>query len=196
MNSNTSWNTNWNTSWSSSYKLVVLLLLVLVASCGLEDPPAVVDVVQQSGNIGEPPADYPAGIDPVLQSYYDKFERLRLQYSDPVVRSTYVPIYVPAKFVAVADADNPLAVAVCISGIGWQYIRVELDYWRTATRWEREALVLHELGHCILGRDHLELLDPKTGMPISLMYPEVVGSWPEYPQIRELLYYELFNPAG
>jgi len=50
------------------------------------------------------------------------------------------------------------------------------------TRWEvmvdgsREALILHELGHCLLGRGHVSTKFPEEdetmpGLPRSLMYP-------------------------
>ena len=34
------------------------------------------------------------------------------------------------------------------------YIVLDAKYWPTATDLEKELLVFHELGHCLLGRDH------------------------------------------
>jgi hypothetical protein len=44
-------------------------------------------------------------------------------------------------------------------------ILVDSNYWKTATKLEREMLLFHELGHCILNRTHL---DDKTGKSICI----------------------------
>lgn len=44
-------------------------------------------------------------------------------------------------------------------------ILVDSNYWEGATESEREVLLFHELGHCILNRTHL---DEKTGKSICV----------------------------
>ncbi len=77
--------------------------------------------------------------------------------------------------------------------------------WKDATSEEREALVLHELGHCWLNRDHRADRFP-NGLYVSLMNPDDVGVYAvcRYPinnnacdkRPRRAYYHdELFNPA-
>jgi len=45
---------------------------------------------------------------------------------------------------------------------------IDRSYWNIATDLEREFLVFHELGHCVLNRDHLDEAD-NQGNCISIM---------------------------
>jgi hypothetical protein len=49
------------------------------------------------------------------------------------------------------------------------YIAIDRTYWKNSSRWGREWLVFHELGHCVLDRDHR---DDKFGVncPASIMH--------------------------
>lgn len=60
-------------------------------------------------------------------------------------------------------------IGMCASVEGYLLITINRRYWQTATPDRREALIYHELGHCLLGRHHTKKL--KNGRPISLMYP-------------------------
>ena len=35
-------------------------------------------------------------------------------------------------------------------------VMIDLDYWERASGYEREFIVFHELGHCVLEREHLD----------------------------------------
>jgi hypothetical protein len=37
-----------------------------------------------------------------------------------------------------------------------RYIQIDQDFWNNSNSLYREYIIFHELGHCILGRDHLE----------------------------------------
>lgn len=50
-------------------------------------------------------------------------------------------------------------------------IFIDREYWDSASIARREQLIFHELGHCVLRREHL--LTKRSGFPISLMYPEI-----------------------
>ncbi len=52
-------------------------------------------------------------------------------------------------------------------------IMIDEDYWDTSTPLEREQLMFHELGHCILGADHDDSVD-ENNEPTSLMNSYVV----------------------
>ncbi len=49
--------------------------------------------------------------------------------------------------------DN--AAGQCVAKTnGEHYIRIDAAYWKNASNLQREFLVFHELGHCVLGRSH------------------------------------------
>jgi hypothetical protein len=73
-------------------------------------------------------------------------------------------------------------------------VYIDPSAWQTQNDWGHEAVILHELGHCILGRGHdSRVLD--TGAPRSLMYPTRID--PQvYHDNRGYYFTELFNPPG
>ena len=54
-------------------------------------------------------------------------------------------------------------------------ITIDQTAWSVMDETTREAVVFHELGHCVLKRVHDNTLD-KVGMPVSLMYPTQMDS--------------------
>ena len=56
----------------------------------------------------------------------------------------------------------------CRSGENIAHITVDLPFWTRSSPFEREMLIFHELGHCVLDRGHLEDED-NTGRCVSLM---------------------------
>lgn len=49
-------------------------------------------------------------------------------------------------------------------------IEIDPDYWQSTSETKKEVLLFHELGHCVLGRDHDEQKLYYT-VPKSIMYP-------------------------
>jgi hypothetical protein len=70
-------------------------------------------------------------------------------------------------------------------------IAVDPDNWAVASDTEKEVLMLHELGHCVLRREHKADLSP-NGTPISMMYPTVVVKY-DYEDYKLYYLYELFS---
>jgi len=56
-------------------------------------------------------------------------------------------------------------------------IKVDMYWWRHIEylKYKKEALILHEIGHCILFRDHVEGVF-EDGCPISLMNKNIVSN--------------------
>lgn len=81
----------------------------------------------------------------------------------------------------------------------WQFddstptIVVDAEIWQLIGYYEREILVFHELGHCILGREHRNSLDD-NGMPKSIMYKHLFNEY-YYETYREKYLNELFGHA-
>lgn len=54
-------------------------------------------------------------------------------------------------------------------------ITLDPEYWAEASAAQREILVLHELGHCVGGLEHVETIG-EDNCPVSLMFPKVISS--------------------
>lgn len=106
------------------------------------------------------------GVDPVLADYVELFERA-LQFDVMNVTMGFV------------DLDDGRA-GVCAwnsytSSNGrqiwaWREIRIDPTVWIGLTAAEKEALMFHELGHCVLNRDH-NPARAEDGRPLSIMHP-------------------------
>lgn len=67
--------------------------------------------------------------------------------------------------------DLNFELAHCYYGIQYiKFIRVDRKAWRKMTQEEKEALLFHELGHCVLGRiEHADSMQ-SDNCPASLMH--------------------------
>lgn len=88
-----------------------------------------------------------------------------------------VPINILALNVEMADnLDTSTEMAVCIvytPATIAPTIRVSSYYWNQLSQYGKEALLFHELGHCLLGRVHRA--DTNNGVPLSDMYAYFLG---------------------
>jgi beta-lactamase regulating signal transducer with metallopeptidase domain len=102
-------------------------------------------------------------IDEPLEAYYDRFideaymRGLDVEYATYQVDAT------------IGDITTPNVIGTC----SWDQthkhsIVLDKDYWQRATDLQREFLVFHELGHCVLGKDHVDNSDA-SGNCISIM---------------------------
>jgi hypothetical protein len=66
------------------------------------------------------------------------------------------------------------------------FIRIDRRWWLVASDLEREEVAFHELGHCILNRDHCSI-------QTSMMQPELIPG-NKYGASREAFLNELFHP--
>lgn len=60
--------------------------------------------------------------------------------------------------------------------VQWKYIEIDKKYWGVISEYQRINLIFHELGHCVLGRDHVSWKDFVTKCPSSLMYESVIDT--------------------
>lgn len=87
---------------------------------------------------------------------------------------------------------GPGVVGRCEHGLVPQ-VTIDPVWWSIATPNNRENIVFHELGHCILMRDHdYAMLAP--GVPASIMYPVVIPD-SIYASHHTYYMYELFADA-
>jgi hypothetical protein len=83
---------------------------------------------------------------------------------------------------------------------GYRQIKVAPAYWEIAESRAKIGLILHELGHCVLNREHMNSMHYYEGLhlvgqvPTSLMYPYNFFS-SLYEDLDSYYYHELFNPT-
>lgn len=117
---------------------------------------------------GAPP---PAHIDPAFQSYVNIFNAAAALRGKAYLRAENTGITIRWAILM------PSYAAVCHSG-GIPVIEVDPNYWVKVNEWNRETLILHELGHCILNRGHNTVTPYKDRQFKSVMYPvNIVGDY-------------------
>lgn len=78
---------------------------------------------------------------------------------------------------------------------GYKNIEIDPTHWPEVLDVEKEELILHELGHCILDRDHDQSMLSIDGyylIPKTIMYPYLFGR--EYALYENYYLSELKNP--
>ncbi len=115
-------------------KITFVLLLVLLTGCSEEEP-----------------YDFQEAISPELMIYFESFAQeavkrgVMIEWSDE---------HIYADIVNVEDE----AVGQCLTyEQGKNQVNIDRQYWQSSNGLQREFLIFHELGHCILKRSHLDL---------------------------------------
>lgn len=131
---------------------------------------------------------YGFGVHETLVPYVRSFELEGQRHLGPKFRVKNIDIgFGTAKMIDL-EGDND-TVGFCDVVMPRRLIIIDLDYFKRRTEAEREELIFHELGHCILNRDHEELKDEHG--PISIMYPYTLGE-STYAPMRDRYITELF----
>lgn len=137
---------------------------------------------------GSAPSQAPTlQIDPSLTSYVSRFEQASVQYGHPTQVTNLV--------MGFGDVNDPGEIGArgdCEIVTGQTpTVTISADAWAASTDAEREELVFHELGHCVLGLKHIAGIN-SAGIPVSLMDPtEIDGAI--YSQNRDYYLNGLFN---
>ena len=96
----------------------------------------------------------PTVVDTPLQEYFDRF------IDEAAVRGldvTYATSQVDAQ---IGEITEPNVIGQCAWSQNHQHsITLDQQYWRTANDLQREFVVFHELGHCVLGLQHTDYSD-------------------------------------
>lgn len=137
-----------------------LFLLLLLASCGQNMP------TQSNSSNNGPVKIQPVG-DPIFDPMVENFMLLSEHYLGSV---SYPRVEI--NFGPTTGVQNE--VADCVKSDPRQ-VTVNKDAWDHFDSMTRESLIFHELGHCLLNRDHV-LTKRQDGTPTSLMYPDLVKS--------------------
>jgi len=128
-------------------------------------------------------------IDPSLQEYFNRFA------DEGALRN--VPVDFTASRIAgyLRIITQSGVIGQCAhSDSKPNTVIVDKIYWNTATELEKEFVVFHELGHCVLNREHLDGSD-NQGNCISIMTSGTAGCHINYTTAtRSAMLDELFHP--
>lgn len=137
---------------------------------------------------GKPEMPRP-GINAELQPYVDRFH---LQLQARCGAKTKLPaIDMDISDTSDDDPFNPDIVGWCIMYSKPLKIQIDREYFDSSTDLEREQLIFHELGHCVLERDHTKHKDEHK-KPMSIMYPYTLSESTYVSKYREYMD-ELFS---
>jgi hypothetical protein len=114
--------------------------------------------------------------------YVAKFEQTSIEVGKPVQVNDLVVKFGPTeeRQDAVCETGDAITPTILINQLSWSRM----------TEADREALMYHELGHCVLGRNHITTRNT-NGQPISLMYPVAISAH-VYLENKESFIRELF----
>ncbi len=100
--------------------------------------------------------------------------------------------YLDVRFGATDEIRD--VVGTCTIGGSTPQIVINEEYWMSATNATREILMYHELGHCVLYRQHSNATSVVNGeiIPASVMNDFVIDDW-YYDRYREYYMGELFK---
>lgn len=98
-------------------------------------------------------------VDPTIQPYVDRYEQYKIKFAS-VGGVRPISIYfktLPGSFIGMCY----------IKSSGERVIEIDPDFWFSNTDIDREILILHEMGHCDLNRDHVEnsIMEPNHISP-------------------------------
>ena len=165
--------------------LIAFLLLIILFSCQRQP----VEMEPKQYNV-------PSDVEPYVQAFRE------------AARRRGQTLLADNLLVSFGTVQTPTACGQCTRQTGRTprvVISTNADCWQSASSYERECLIFHELGHCLLNRDHVVNRFPK-GQYVSLMNPDDVSLYAicRYPigddecdkRPRQGYYHEeLFNPT-
>ena len=139
----------------SSVTILSLTLLSFFSSCAIDNEGS--DFIQEA----EETAAYPLA-DPALWPYYESFEKEAqsrgLSYDLNALEITGV----------VEEISEDGVAGTCRYGSHINHVTIDQSFWNSFSELRRELVVYHELGHCVLFKDHTED-DNGEGICLSLM---------------------------
>lgn len=125
-------------------------------------------VVLMIGGCAKPPQIKVVRIDSELQEYATRFEQASSVYANhPIVIDNLVMVF-----------DDALTksgeIGFCEQNPDQPLVHISRAYWNLVSDRDREELVFHELGHCVLWLQHdnasvIDAINPSQQVPASIM---------------------------
>ena len=139
------------------------MLISLLTSCGEDD--AVVTEGPRGFQSNE--ALFPT-VTPELRPFYVAFEE------EAAERGIEIDLTLEGVTGNIVELGNMGVLGVCVrSDDEPNRVAVDEDVWRVASDELKELIVFHELGHCVLDREHLD--DEQDGICVSIMNSGLSG---------------------
>ena len=166
------------------YSILFLLFSFLFASCGNDD-----EIVATNGPQGfqSNEALFPT-VTPELRPFYIAFEE------EAAARGIEIDLTQEEVTGNIVELGNMGVLGVCVRNDDEpNRVAVDDDAWAVADQALKELIVFHELGHCVLNREHLD--DEQDGVCLSIMNSGLAGCELSLddPIIREAYIDELFE---
>jgi hypothetical protein len=114
-------------------------------------------------------------VDSAFQSHLEKFKVEAAQSGVSLNITDLNIIFVDQ----ISEGSSGVVSGKCLDGT----IEIVRDYWNAASESRREALLYHELGHCVLGRSHTGGWSDEIDGPKSVMVPDadlISFYWPAH----------------
>lgn len=129
---------------------------------------------------GDRPERYHNGIDPEFQQFFDEFT------FDAGKHGRIISYDIAINFHEIPENGRCRHEA--------REILINKDVWEGIGLKERKALIYHELGHCLLGRDHDDemMRIPGCACNASIMHPDMMSGF-AFEMYEEEYIYELFT---
>ncbi len=93
----------------------------------------------------------PSTIDPALVPYFDSFEREAAKRGVEINESVR-----SASLVDDMEGKPDDVFGICATDYLGKRVEIRRKSWNIATEWDKRSVVFHELGHCLLGREHMD----------------------------------------
>lgn len=120
--------------------------------------------------------------DPAFNSYIDQFIQDAFAHNKVITKDQ----------INVAFMDKPingLSYGVCENG----QIRIVEAYWNARNLNNKQAILYHELGHCVLDRGHDNTQNTQLNIPNSVMNSNVERVYDYWEKNRDYYLRELFK---
>ena len=127
-------------------------------------------------------------IDDEFRPYYDRFNQHSMEHRGKDFSNTNITINF------VETINIPTENNMTILGICYYFsnkVEINEETWVKLPTAKKEALIAHELGHCLLNRRHDEAAHPSTNARLSVMHPFILGQW-EFSRKYDYYMKELF----
>jgi hypothetical protein len=131
-------------------------------------------------------------VDPLLQPYVDSYIAASQQVYAPVVIDNLIAEF--GETSNTPESGKAPYAGTCTMSPGTPTIIISTRDWPYWDAGEKEELMFHELGHCVLFRLHNNALD-KNGTPVSIMFHQMQWS-STYELHRNDWLYEMFWYKG
>lgn len=159
-------------------KVIIAFCFVLLCAACQSDP-------FQGSSIEEENSYF--DVEPQLWEYFERFE------TEAKLRGYFIDLNSLQISGEIKNIQDENVAGTCQYGSHVKHVTIDASFWNRYNYLEREFVVFHELGHCVLGRGHTET-SFNSGICTSLMHSGLSGCQVAYTNTNRTYYLdELFQ---